>query len=168
MKNPGYILLASMLMCVTSVCFGQNSKQELKDAEKKAADERSRSFGGKKTQSTLGAKKQIGEEGQNKNSEASETNETSPVISSNKDQDKSKETTGTNTNPERSNSPGVVESTTSEAGSPAILSENDGEGRDGTNTRQRATYKMAGAEIKGDLGLSENDGSEKNMKAPKV
>jgi hypothetical protein len=166
MKNLLYILFISLL--VTSVAFAQDSKQELKDAEKKAADERTRAFGGKKTQSTLGMNKQAQNDNQTSQKDASTTKDNGPVISSNKDQDQSKETTGENTNPDRSNSPAVVQTTTSESGSPAVLSENNGQGRDGTNTRQRGTYKMAGADIKGDLGLSGTDGSEKNIKAPKV
>jgi hypothetical protein len=169
MKNLSYIIIASMLVFATSIAFGQDSKQELNEAEKKAADERTRAFGGKKTQSTLGMKKQAQQnQGQKSEKDGSKSKDAGPVVSSNEDQDQSKETTGQNTDPDRSNSPAVVQTTTSESGSPAILSKNNGQGRDGTNTRQRGTYKMAGAEIKGNLGLSGKDGSEKNMKAPKV
>src|SRR5690606_15142427 len=43
----------------------------------------------------------------------------------------------------------VTTPTPSSSGSPAVLSRNDGEGRDGTNTVQRATHNMAGSPVNG-------------------
>lgn len=44
-----------------------------------------------------------------------------------------------------SNAPAVPQTTSSQSGSPAMLSSEDGKGRDGTNNVQRATMNMAGA-----------------------
>jgi hypothetical protein len=171
MRNLRYILLLAVVLFYASVACAQSAaKRELKETEKKAAAERDRAFGGKRTHTTLDQKKapqnvQPGASNENDQKQASKET-SSDVVTSNKDQNQSTETTGKNTNPDRSNSSAVNETTTSEAGSPAILSENDGEGRDGTNNRQRGTYKMAGAEIKRNMGLSEDE-KEKNIKTPK-
>ena len=44
-----------------------------------------------------------------------------------------------------SNTPAVPQTTTSQGGSPAVLADDDGDGRDGTNNVQRASMNMAGA-----------------------
>ena len=44
-----------------------------------------------------------------------------------------------------SNTPAVPQTTTSQSGSPAVLSKDNGEGRDGTNNVQRASGNMAGS-----------------------
>jgi hypothetical protein len=171
MKNLRYTLLLAFMIFLSSHALPQSkAEKELKETEKKAAEERERAFGGKKMHSTLGSKKMTGEskakdQAENKqNGEQTSDDKSSQVISSNEDQNQSEKTTGESTNPDQSNSPAVNQTTTSESGSPAILSHNNGEGRDGTNNRQRATYKMAGAEIKGDLGLSRKEGE--NLRSP--
>jgi len=51
--------------------------------------------------------------------------------------------------PDASNVPAVTEETTSQSGSPAVLSEDEGEGRDGTNNVQRAEPNMVGSPVDG-------------------
>lgn len=53
-----------------------------------------------------------------------------------------------------SNAPVVPQTTESSSGSPAVLAEDDGEARDGTNTVQRASMNMAGSPVN-DLNLTE-------------
>jgi hypothetical protein len=51
------------------------------------------------------------------------------------------------TNPAASNTPAVSQTTSSQSGSPAVLAEEDGKMRDGTNNIQRATMNMAGSPV---------------------
>jgi hypothetical protein len=51
------------------------------------------------------------------------------------------------TNPAASNTPAVSQTTSSQSGSPAVLAEEDGRMRDGTNNIQRATMNMAGSPV---------------------
>jgi hypothetical protein len=97
------------------------------------------------------------------------------VIESNKDQNQSGdgvETEGTNKQAaeknEKSNAPAVVQTTTSESGSPAILSKDNGKGRDGTNNVQRSSYNMAGAEVPGNMNLSDKNRGERNVNMGKT
>ena len=55
-----------------------------------------------------------------------------------------------------SNTPGLMEHTSSPSGSPAILSRGEGSQRDGTNNVQRATMNMAGSPVS-NLGLTGNE-----------
>jgi hypothetical protein len=67
----------------------------------------------------------------------------------------------------KSNAPAVIQRTTSESGSPAILSKENGEGKDGTNTVQRSKPNMAGAEVPGNMRLSKKNSAERNINAGK-
>ena len=51
--------------------------------------------------------------------------------------------------PASSNVPAVLQETTSQSGSPAVLSGEEGSDRDGTNNVQRAKPNMAGSDVKG-------------------
>lgn len=53
-----------------------------------------------------------------------------------------------------SNAPAIPQTTESSSGSPAVLAEDDGEARDGTNTVQRASMNMAGSPVN-NLNLTE-------------
>lgn len=59
-------------------------------------------------------------------------------------------------NNQSANVPSINQVSTSGSGSPAILSENDGTGRDGTNNVQRATPNMAGSPV-GDLSTKKKN-----------
>jgi hypothetical protein len=173
MKTLQYILIVLALAFCSSLAIAQESesKKELREAEKKAAAERERSFGGKKMHSTLDGRKSTGAARENGAVQSgSATNEPASkpsVVQQSGEANQPADMNGKKVGSGRGNSSAVTETTTSEAGSPAILSDHNGEGRDGTNNRQRGTYKMAGADMKGDLGLSKKNGSEKNIKAPK-
>lgn len=60
-----------------------------------------------------------------------------------------------------SNVPPVPQTTTSQSGSPAVLSDDDGTGRDGTNNVQRASMNMAGAPAS-NLKLGDNSAVQEN------
>lgn len=64
---------------------------------------------------------------------------------------------------ERNEAPAVIQRTTSESGSPAVLSEDNGRKRDGTNNVQRATPNIAGAKEPGNMNLSEKNVGERNQ-----
>lgn len=58
-------------------------------------------------------------------------------------------TDGSGTSADRAaNTPAVTQTTSSDSGSPAVLSRGDGKGRDGTNNVQRASPNMAGSPVK--------------------
>ena len=61
------------------------------------------------------------------------------------------------------NTPAVIQRTSSESGSPAVLSGNNGKDRDGTNNVQRATPNIAGAKEPGNMNLSEKNTQMKNQ-----
>ncbi len=63
----------------------------------------------------------------------------------------------------RTNTPAVIQRTSSESGSPAVLSGNNGTDRDGTNNVQRAKPNIAGAEEPGNMNLSEKNVGERNQ-----
>ncbi|MEO5602092.1 MAG: hypothetical protein ABIR06_14325 [Cyclobacteriaceae bacterium] len=52
------------------------------------------------------------------------------------------------TDPRASNTPAVAQTTSSQSGSPAILSAENGKLRDGTNNVQRASMNMAGSPVR--------------------
>ncbi|HEY0743970.1 MAG TPA: hypothetical protein VGD40_21035 [Chryseosolibacter sp.] len=63
---------------------------------------------------------------------------------------------------EQNEAPAVIQRTSSESGSPAVLSEDNGRKRDGTNNVQRATPNIAGAKEPGNMNLSEKNVGERN------
>jgi hypothetical protein len=115
------------------------------------------------------------EQNDSTSSEQQEQSVNSPVIESNKDQNQSGdgvETESTNKQAaeksEKSNAPAVIQTTSSESGSPAILSKDNGKGRDGTNNVQRSSYNMAGAEVPGNMNLSGKNRGERNVNMGKT
>jgi trimeric autotransporter adhesin len=55
----------------------------------------------------------------------------------------------TSADPDASNVPAVIQESSSQSGSPAVLSGEEGSDRDGTNNVQRAKPNMAGSDVKG-------------------
>jgi hypothetical protein len=86
------------------------------------------------------------------------------VVKPNKDQQSESSTTGQGgKKQEKSNASAVIQTTSSESGSPAMLAEDNGTGRDGTNNIQRASYNMAGAKVDRDMRLSDKNHGERNI-----
>jgi hypothetical protein len=148
------VIISSILLLISALAIGQPSAKERKEnAEKKASAERQRSLGGQITENEL---KDQGVAPQTpgdsvKGSMQAPTNNRS-VISSNKDQPQTDRAEA-----QKSNAPAVIQSTTSESGSPSVLSGENGSGRDGTNNVQRAKANIAGAEVPADMNLEKRN-----------
>jgi hypothetical protein len=79
--------------------------------------------------------------------------------------------TGSASGSQNSNAPSIIQETSSQSGSPAVLSEQNGTVRDGTNNVQRAEPNMAGSKsTKGAQGVNEDEeirkGSQSQMNNP--
>ncbi|MBT1700931.1 hypothetical protein KK083_28825 [Fulvivirgaceae bacterium PWU4] len=186
-----------VLLLAGTFAFAQQSGRERREAaEKKAAQERSRSMGGFRSgnevkddkgevpKATNAAGQQKGDQqpaidSEDSNQPTPEENlgskgsndgnsDTGNSTSANKggNANGSNNNSGANTgseNAEKSNTPAVIQRTTSESGSPSVLSKDNGRGRDGTNSVQRATYNMAGAEVPANMNLSQKNRGERNI-----
>lgn len=150
--------------------WSQDDDKKEKELEKTQESERARSTQGIITENEL--KDDKGEVQSNeyrKSKEDSSSEMEGEVIEPNKDQgpesneDSSNESDTTQNRAQR-NTPVVIQHTSSESGSPAVLSGNNGKDRDGTNNVQRATPNMAGAKEPGNMNLSEKNGSTRTQK----
>lgn len=157
---------------------GQKKKEQLR---KQQADERKRSLGGQRTGNEgIGAppidkngatnqqqnKDRQNQQGGSSKSSVSDANE-GQSTKADGEADPSATTGQQAQQTEKSNAPAVVQTTSSESGSPAILSPNNGKGRDGTNNVQRSSYNMAGAQVPGNLELSKKNVGERNINTGK-
>jgi hypothetical protein len=175
MKKLASIVLVLLLVQGMTVNAQTKKKEQLK---KEKAGERQRSLGGQRengegTGVPPASKPQ--EQEDSVNNEQQEQSANSPVIQPNKDQNLAGdgvEKEGANEQAaekrEKSNAPAVIQTTTSESGSPSILSENNGYERDGTNNVQRSSYNMAGAEVPGDMNLSDKNRGKRNVNMSKT
>lgn len=155
------LVTVCLLFLFSVTGMAQKSKEQKSAVEKKAADERKRSFGGhpdpqEANQATDRKVDSVSSDGEARSSSAVNDG----IVKPNQDQPK-------NT---ANNAPAVIQTTTSEAGSPAILSENNGRGRDGTGNVQRSSYNMAGAKTPVNQSLYRDIPSQKNINtgAPRV
>jgi hypothetical protein len=172
MKKLASIVLVLLLVQGMTVEAQTKKKEQLK---KEKASERQRSLGGQRENGEGTGVPPAGKPQEQTDSETNEQSANSPVIQSNRDQNQASdgvETEGTNEQAaekkEKSNAPAVVQTTSSESGSPAILSKDDGKGRDGTNNVQRSSYNMAGAEVPGNMNLSDKNHGERNVNMGKT
>lgn len=162
------IIVSFILMLVSAAAMGQvTSKEKKGDAEKKAAADRQRSLGGQITDNELKSRGAIARP-QNANDSVQEqgTTDNKNVVSSNKDQPQP----NSNSQAQKSSAPAVVQSTSSESGSPSILSKDNGSGRDGTNNVQRAKPNIAGAEVPSNMNIDKKNtqSSKANSAANRV
>jgi hypothetical protein len=149
------IIISFMLMVLSAAAIGQPASKEKKaSAEKKAADERQRSFGGQVDKGNL---KGQGTLPQPKNSsdtvQTDGATDSKSIVSSHNGHPQS----GSNSQAQKSNAPAVIQSTSSESGSPSILSNENGSGRDGTNNVQRAKPNIAGAEVPSNMNIEQRN-----------
>lgn len=165
-----------VLLLSGGFAFAQQSGRERRiAAEKKAALERSRSMGGFRSGNDVKDDKEAPKAATQQPGgleEHTPSNQPDPNDDSgskgNKDQSGATSSGNNAASTEsgkaaNSNAPVVLQRTTSESGSPSVLSKDNGRGRDGTNNVQRATYNMAGAEVPANMNLSRKNRSEKNM-----
>jgi hypothetical protein len=181
------ITIAALILSAASFdAWSQNNDQKDKELEQQQQSERSRSMQGIRTDNELKDDRQEVPSNQYRNSgkdslsnQSSADSSETEVIQKNQDQGLGTDDDGngltnennkTQSGEQRTNTPAVIQRTTSESGSPAILSGDDGKKRDGTNNVQRATPNIAGAEEIGNANLSQKNNTEKNMKtdAPRV
>ncbi len=154
MKTIGsLIILLTML-----VCYDGNSqaKQEQKKKETGSTDNtKAQGTSDYRNNRVSGNPNNITtEEGSNRRtSSGRETDESSGSVQSDSAATVQEGTTssgqGVKADPDVSNVPAVVQESTSQSGSPAMLSGKKGSDRDGTNNVQRAKPNMAGADVRG-------------------
>lgn len=156
MKKASTIIILALFFLTWNV-NAQNGDKKEKELKSKQQRERSRSLGGQRTQSDIPADQST----TNKKGEAVDTVSTADnaagsdgVVERNKDQ---------SGRPAKGTAPAVIQRTTSESGSPAVLSEENG-GRDGTNNVQRAKPNIAGAKEPGNMNLEKKNSGEQNTK----
>lgn len=150
--------------CILMTANGQSGKERLEKAKENAAEERTRSVGGQRTYNDLlderqGLQPEAGkdEEGEEETTLAREEGEGNPGgLAPTLEEGEEDETQSGNTN-----TTVVIDRTSSGAGSPAVLSDDDGRGRDGTGNVQRAQPNMVGSPVTSDMNLSErNSGAQ--------
>ena len=112
---------------------------------------------GQQQQST-NAGQQVNEPGQATSAaqqQVTDTTGTANAGSANQTSATASDTTDSAIDPRASNTPAVPQTTTSDSGSPAVLSGDKGADRDGTNNVQRATMNMVGSPAD-NLSLDDN------------
>ncbi len=167
------IVMIGLLLAGTGVS-AQSKQDEVNKTTEKAAEERSRSsVTPQRTANELkddrgqvpetntedvlnGADNASDSTDTNNLAKASSTANETEVITPNENQPQDPEG-------RKSNTPAVIQRTQSESGSPAILSKENGEGKDGTNTVQRSKVNMAGAEVPRNMNLSRKNVGQRNM-----
>jgi hypothetical protein len=179
MKTILYYLF--IFFFITSLANAQSASERNKAADKKAAAERQRSLGGQRTDNELkddlhkiqptnhlkGTPSNNAADTSNTNPTRNEHPTKQEVVPTNKDQgSEANNNTDANTNANAgsssqnngaSNAAVVIQRTSSEGGSPSVLSRENGKDRDGTNNIQRSTYNMAGAQLSGNWNLDKKN-----------
>lgn len=166
MKKTASTVIA--LMITASLAIAQSGTDKKEAAEKKAATERQRSLGGYKTENEM--KDEKGEitpvsptsDGNENRTDTRQREKNAPgsVVSPNEIQT----TAAGDSSLRESNVSSVIQPTTSESGSPSILSENNGRGRDGTGNVQRARPNIAGAQVPEDMNLESENSKQTDNK----
>jgi hypothetical protein len=178
-KHFGILTIALSTMAFAA--YSQAGDKKEKELDKTQEQERARSTQGIRTDNEL--KDDRGEVQSNQyrktendslsNQGTAEDNE-DQVLEKNQDQGLGSDDDGngltnenntTQSGEQRNNTPAVIQRTTSESGSPAVLSGGNGTERDGTNNVQRAKPNIAGAEEPGNLNLPRKNTAEKNRNA---
>ncbi|HEY0656066.1 MAG TPA: hypothetical protein VGD65_23185 [Chryseosolibacter sp.] len=180
MKTLATITAAIAFSALSFTAMGQAGDKKEKELDKTQERERTRSTQGLRTDNELKDDRGEVQSNQYRKKEEADTldnqvetsnNNQGEVLEKNPDQGLGTDDDGnglTNENnttqggEERTNTPAVIQRTTSESGSPAILSGDNGTKRDGTNNVQRAKPNIAGAEEPGNMNLGEKKSSERN------
>ena len=173
-------IAAIAFSAVSFNAWSQAGDKKEKELDKTQENERERSTQGLRTDNELKDDRgevqsnQYRKSGENSNADttSSGSQANDEVIEPNTDQGLGTDDDGnglTNENnttqggEKNNNTPAVIQRTSSESGSPAVLSGNNGKERDGTNNVQRATPNMAGAKEPGNLNLSKKNTESKNQ-----
>jgi hypothetical protein len=175
------IILVGCLLCSMSVA-AQSGKQKLDNAKREAKEQRQRGFGGQRTESDLKDEKQkLPSNQQNKtddgvpdpadNDQQQKSGSSSKeIIQRNNDQSTAQNKSSSDSSGNQSTPPAVIQRTTSESGSPSMLSADNGRGRDGTNNVQRSSINVAGSPMRGNYNLDRKNRGEQdqNTDAPRI
>jgi hypothetical protein len=154
----------------------QTGKQKLEKAKKEAKEERQRAFGGLRDESNLkDEKRTVPQNQRNKvddgvpqqpdNGQQQNSGQSKEIIERNNDQPTAKNKNASDSSGNQSAPPAVIQRTTSESGSPSVLSADNGRGRDGTNNVQRSSINVAGSPMRGNYNLDKKNKEEQNHKA---
>lgn len=183
-KHFGILTIA--LSTLTFAAYSQAGDKKERELDKTQEEERARSTQGIRTDNELKDDRGEVQSNQYRKSESdSVSNQGTPqdnedeVLEKNQDQGLgtdddgnglTNENNSTQSGEQRNNTPAVIQRTTSESGSPAILSGDNGTKRDGTNNVQRAKPNIAGAKEPGNMNLPAKNTAEPNRKtdAPRV
>lgn len=182
-KHLGIFTIA--LSTITFAAYSQADDKKEKELEKAQESDRARSTQGIRTDNELKDDRGEVQSNQYRKSESDSVSNQGTsqdgedlVLEKNQDQGLSSDDDGnglTNENnttqrgEQRTNTPAVIQTTTSESGSPAILSGEDGAKRDGTNNVQRAKPNIAGAKEPGKMNPAKNPaGKNRKTDAPGV
>lgn len=169
------MFLVGCLLCSLPV-VAQTGKQKLDKAKREAKEERQRGFGGERTESDLKDERQkLPPNEQNKvddgvpdstgnNKEQKSGASSKEVIQRNNDQPTAKNKNASDPSGNQSTPPAVIQRTTSESGSPSVLSADNGRGRDGTNNVQRSSINIAGSPMRGNYNLDRKNKDEQDQK----
>lgn len=147
------------IVCFWMTAAGQSGKERLEKAKENAAEQRTRSVGGQRTfnefrDQSEGLQQEDENDRQDETTLAREEDEGNPGGLAPTLEEGEEQSGNTNTTV-------VIDRTSSGAGSPAVLSEDDGRGRDGTGNVQRARPNMVGSPVTSDMNLSErNSGAQ--------
>jgi hypothetical protein len=174
------------LLLVSDLATAQAGDKKEKQLKEKQLLERQRSLGGQRAESDQideKGKTQGSHQDQNQNQsndqqekENNDQKNNDSIITPNKDQNPEASDGADmeeNNNDqqaakrEKSNAPAIIQTTTSESGSPAVLSKDNGRSRDGTNNIQRSTYNMAGAKIPDNMNLAGKNAGGRNFNTGK-
>ena len=172
-------ILTILLSTMTFAAYAQAGDKKEKELDKTQESERSRSTQGLRTDNELKDDRgEITPSNQYRNSKTDSVSNQGTgnededlVVEKNQDQGLGSDDDGngltnenntTQSGEQRTNSPAVIQSTTSESGSPAILSGGNGTERDGTNNVQRAKPNIAGAKEPGNMNLPAKNTGERN------
>jgi hypothetical protein len=155
MKKISSILILAAFIMAWDANAQKGDKKE-KELKSKQLQERSRSLGGQKTKSDV----PVDPPATNADGKADTVSTAENTAGSDGVVERNKDQSG---RPAKGTAPAVIQRTTSESGSPAVLSET-GDGRDGTNNVQRAKPNIAGAEEPGNMNLKRKNSGERNIK----
>jgi hypothetical protein len=174
-------IAAITLSAISFNAWSQAGDKKEKELDKTQETERARSTQGLRTDNELkddrgeiqSSQYRKAEQGSSADTTSSDNQEANDeVIEPNRDQGLGSDDDGNNLTNENNttqggeknnNTPAVIQRTSSESGSPAVLSGNNGKERDGTNNVQRATPNIAGAKEPGNMNLSEKNTESKNQ-----
>lgn len=180
------ISIGVLVLCLSVGVQAQSGKEKLEAAEREAANERERSLGGKRTanylkddqgkvqaaenasgDSTATANEQTEDAKSQGESESGQPadNGNGLMNANEEESNQANNSIGNTKDEEKTSTPAVIQQTSSESGSPSVISQEDGKGRDGTGNVQRATPNMVGSPVPANWNLADKNVNPSNTEA---